>query len=130
MNLIGLNTTYDKNPCIYSANKVVVENGATRCQYLKDGHLMQFTGLRDNKRTDEYPEGQEVYEGDVVNIRTKSYYFPKYVIGFNTKYTRYVAETKCNDAPNGLIEIPVDRDWKIEVIGNVFENPELLGGKI
>ena len=25
----------------------------------------QFTGLRDSKRTEEYPEGQEIYEGDI-----------------------------------------------------------------
>jgi|SaaInlV_120m_DNA_4_1040238.scaffolds.fasta_scaffold17499_5 hypothetical protein len=28
--------------------------------------VMQYTGLKDSKRTEEYPEGQEIYEGDIV----------------------------------------------------------------
>ncbi len=28
--------------------------------------LREYTGLKDSKRTEEYPEGQEIYEGDVL----------------------------------------------------------------
>jgi len=30
--------------------------------------LMQYTGLKDGKRTEKYPEGQEIYEGDIVRV--------------------------------------------------------------
>lgn len=29
--------------------------------------LMRYTGLRDKKRTKKFPEGQEIYEGDIIN---------------------------------------------------------------
>ena len=32
----------------------------------------EFTGLKDSKRTEEYPEGQEIYEGDRVKLGTLS----------------------------------------------------------
>jgi len=135
MGLIGLNTTYDKNPCIYSADKVVKEDGATRCQYLKDGHLMQFTGLHDNKRTEEYPGGQEIFEGDV---------FPNH---FNSKIlgvVRFGEYANMGDDNHGghvgfFIEWGNDdmlrKDlayWaKVSsVIGNIYENHELMGSKV
>jgi hypothetical protein len=34
----------------------------------------QFTGLRDCKRTEEYPEGQEIYEGDILRVPAKDEY--------------------------------------------------------
>ena len=126
MNLIGLNTTYDKNPCIYSANKVVVENGATRCQYLKDGHLMQFTELRDNKRTDEYPCGQEVYEGDIVEFidlpdGDECLCVGKVILeDFGWHFTNSITESSlsCYDSDS------------VKVIGNIYENPEIIGEKV
>jgi hypothetical protein len=30
--------------------------------------IMQYTGLKDKKRTEQFPEGQEIYEGDILHI--------------------------------------------------------------
>ena len=34
--------------------------------------LMQYTGLKDCKRTEKYPEGQEIYEGDIVQYHPEA----------------------------------------------------------
>ena len=38
-------------------------------QFYCHNNLMQFTGLKDNKRTKEFPNGQDIYEGDVMKTK-------------------------------------------------------------
>ena len=46
----------------------------SKIQYLsmagteEEGVLEQYIGLKDCKRTKEYPEGQEIYEGDIIRF--------------------------------------------------------------
>lgn len=84
--------------------------------------LMQFTGLKDKN-------GKEIFEGDIV----------KYKAGCNT-FTEEVAYDK-NFAGFGVMdayadiifsfgELAEDIDLSsLEVIGNIYENPELLEGE-
>lgn len=86
--------------------------------------LMQSTGLRDKN-------GVEIYEGDIV----------KYKYGVNT-FTEVIAYDK-DFAGFGLVdddgydstvftfgELAEDIDFSsLEVVGNIYENPELLKGK-
>ena len=82
--------------------------------------LMQSTGLKDKN-------GKEIFEGDIV----------KYKSGCNT-YTEVVAYDKnfagfgVKDAKANVVftfwEIAEDISLtSLEVIGNIYENPELLG---
>lgn len=99
------------------------EKNGYRCERDFDEiELMQFTGLKDKN-------GKEIFEGDIV----------KYEVGQST-YTEEVAYDKnlagfgVKDAKANVVftfgDITEDISLIfLEVIGNIYENPELLGGK-
>ena len=81
--------------------------------------VMQFTGLKDKN-------SKEIYEGDIVKFTLTD--------GFSYVVDEYgVVEYKSGNfyILNGLDEyIASDINTnKIKIVGNIYENPELLGGK-
>lgn len=103
-------------------------------QNMSDFKICVFTGLRDNKRTKEFPNGQAIYEGDII-----PYHFNEKILGI-IKYGEY--KNICDDVHGGNVGFYVyfidefhrnitRKDlayWaKIShVIGNVYENSDLL----
>lgn len=78
--------------------------------------LMQFTGLHDKN-------GKEIYEGDIVNcIDTNPAIFEvKFIEGG-------FCCTSNNILPFDINSFYPSIGCRIEVIGNIYENPELMGG--
>ena len=73
--------------------------------------LMQFTGLHDKN-------GKEIYEGDVVKSQ-----FP-----YNDKFLDNIDGVVWHIETAGFMLGPrmCNDRWILEVIGNIYENPELL----
>lgn len=85
---------------------------SARTSHRSTGHdwydlpLMQYTGLKDKN-------GVEIYEGDIIRIKNNHGYFIKKSVAWNN-----------GNRWQGFRVGKGDRE--IEVIGNVYENPELL----
>ncbi|MDD3040416.1 YopX family protein [Bacteroides sp.] len=83
-----------------------------------DFKLMQFSGFHDSKRTKKYPKGQEIFDGDIV-------FWGK---GDNAPAERvFKADgafwVTCEDGDRILLAEVLKG---IKVIGNIYENPELI----
>lgn len=73
--------------------------------------LMQYTGLKD-----EY--GDEIYEGDIVTLHNS-----RYKVIFNMEQARFVLR---NDKFEMEIPFTNNNNERMEIIGNIYENPELI----
>ena len=77
----------------------------------KDFNLMQYTGLKDKNN-------KEIYEGDIVALHNG-----KYKVIFNTKEARFVLKDAFFE-----MDIPFtnNNNERMEIVGNIYENPELM----
>ena len=105
------------------------------CSYLDSDNyiVMQFSGIRDIN-------GREVFEGDIVKVdRNDSFSsFNNAIVGYADTYGAFLLQYTKNATPGGIIsrESIHSEDgmtiydyctaWEIEVIGNIYENGELL----
>ena len=107
---------------IHNTGIEIVEHDGTDWNSLKDLVFMQYTGLKDVNVV-------EIYEGDIIKIQINDWSTGKILILANE-----VVEFK-----NGKFGFKWGhyRDFStfdgfsnttFEVIGNIYENPELLGG--
>ena len=94
----------------------------------------QFTGLRDNKRTKEFPEGQRIFEGDIVTTsqwNQSCWERPEFAKGeFDL---RVVTWGNCAwELPNiaGIVPsgigLKTGTAKRFETIGSIHTHPELL----
>lgn len=120
--------------------KVTYKNGNIAKENVKAYAFMQSTGLKDKN-------GKEIFEGDILkfNDEWSDYCYEGYVDG-STEGINYVEierETTCfafgktkisdsslfyliRDENLSFEELIKDEDFEFEIIGNVYENPELL----
>lgn len=92
----------------------------------------QSTGLKDKKRTKEFPEGQEIYEGDIVKHpdTEQCKYSDMWIVEYEPgAWIQQRVGKGLRWPPGGDPYEKVEWDWyNIEVIGNIHQNPELLKG--
>lgn len=79
-----------------------------------DVEFMQYTGLEDKN-------GKEIYEGDIVTLHNS-----RYKVIFNMEQARFVLR---DDKFEMEIPFTNNNNERMEIIGNIYENPELLGDK-
>lgn len=82
--------------------------------YFEDIELMEYTGLKDKNN-------KEIYEGDIVIHHSKMH-----KIIFNAEEARFVLR---DDEFEMEIPFTNNNNRRMEIIGNIYENPELLGDK-
>lgn len=75
----------------------------------QDISLMQFTGLKDKN-------GKEIYEGDILGGALLCG-----AVHWDNLRSKYVVQL----TPEGWHDLPIISEMK-EVVGNIYENPELL----
>nr|DAY21308.1 MAG TPA: YopX protein [Caudoviricetes sp.] len=120
--------------------KATYKNGNVVKEDIKNYDLMQSTGLFDNN-------DQEIFEGDVLKFNDEwdEYCHEGYVDGsveginfievvrgeacFEFGKTRYPESSlfiRMEDEHLTFAELIKSRDFEFEIIGNIYENPELL----
>ncbi len=81
--------------------------------------LMQYTGLKDKN-------GTEIYEGDICEYEDGEYSFIAIVEPDYVNWFLKGVSPKDNFNINGFHDC--GKSW-LEIIGNIYENPELLEGE-
>ncbi|WP_125570911.1 YopX family protein [Lacticaseibacillus songhuajiangensis] len=110
-----LNSKYYDNPRMKSWEELLEQYDAIDIFQRDLMTLMQYTGLHDKN-------GREIYEGDILDIGLRDQDGKPVVAPVS--YEAYLAGYALDNEGHGIWQ-RLDVDG--EVIGNIFENPELLG---
>ena len=113
-----------------SYNVGTIYNGYMRVEIDQDT-LGQFTGYKD-------AEGQDIYEGDILEVNSRFVGEIIMVVGFGEisgtyakeKYLGFYVDMRQKNAPRHVLRKSLLGIFEesVKVAGNIFDNPELLGG--
>lgn len=108
---------YQKDQYLQSFLQRCVFNSSDGREHEKYGNyqLLQFTGLKDKN-------GREIYEGDIIKYALDN-------MEPETGQTEYIEEVTFSDGMfclENYTPVSIVNDWPCEIVGNVFETPELI----
>lgn len=109
---------YDENNNFYYYN---LQNGEGSSEY-GDYILMQYTGLHDKN-------GKEIYEGDIIqHLYWDCDETDYYKVEWDNEILGFVFKSTINNSYLALDDTYSDDtgEYEIVVIGNIYDNPELL----
>lgn len=103
--------------------------GAPTAYPINPNTLCEYTGLTDKN-------GNKIFEGDIFHIEKENYYgvvrYGRYCNPFNDdpdrRHVGFYVEWK--NRPELLRKDLAFWSYECEVVGNIFDNPELIGGNI
>ncbi|RSI87087.1 YopX family protein [Streptococcus mitis] len=87
----------------------------------KNIELMQSTGLKDKN-------GNEIFEGDILAFETDDEVINVNVF-WDEEHALFMFESKKYNEQEPLAELVENNTYPFEIIGNIYENPELLEDK-
>lgn len=110
---------------VVTTQQVYFENGLPDDRDLdnfvfEEIELMQSTGLNDKN-------GKEIFEGDILSIETDEENV-KVEVSWDSKHALFAFESKKYNEKEPLAELFEDNSYPFKIIGNIWEDGELLDG--
>lgn len=108
--------------------QIYLRNGADEdgfdCYHVEPETVGQYTGLTDQN-------GTKIFEGDICEITTFTYEDEDIQLVGKVcfKYSSFVFQGLKHPDDEVLFSSVCDFDADVEVIGNIHDNPELIGGR-
>lgn len=106
---------------IYETNDKRGHSSLSWVLHQPEFEVMWPTGMKDKKRTEEFPEGQEIYRGDIYKVM-----MVHGMCGSPDVFRTELVEQDCGCflLPSGYVSL--DGLPQVEVIGNIHQHPKLL----
>ena len=111
---------------VHGVVRIVEQESSYKDAEVDSDTVGQFTGLTDKN-------GRKIFEGDIIHLEYSQVFFGGVYFGEYTAEVSYKEGCFITDGTNNgdEIETPLsgfDND-EVEIIGNIHDNPELLGGE-